>query len=53
MLLCVPFAPQPHNPKNQYLLFVLIVLYQDLEKGCPGEQLVILRSPLSQQFGAF
>lgn len=46
MLLCVPSpSPSPrHGPKNQHLLFVVIGLDWDLEKGCPGEQLAILRS---------
>lgn len=48
-----PLHPLPHGPKIQNLLFVVIVLYWDLEKGCPGEQLAILRSPLSQELGAF
>lgn len=47
------FFASPSSPKNQLLLFVVIVLYWDLEKGCPGVQLAILRSPLSQELGTF
>lgn len=53
MLLCVPFLILPHCSKNQHLLLVVIVLYCNLGKGCPAEQLAILRSPLSQQLGLF
>lgn len=52
MLLFVLFIPTLRGPTNQHLLFVVTVLYWDLEKHCPGKQLTILRSALSQQLGA-
>lgn len=46
-------SPPATWSKNPKFAVCVIVLYWDLEKGCPGEQLAILRSPLSQELGAF